>query len=418
MIKSLLNEKAQIFAAMQDLKNRVKGEDRSLTAEERGQFDKMLADYEAKNEEIAAAEKELAQENRFAEIEAEQSAPSSESGGIVRSVTISKEEQTISYGDVLNKWAKNPKKLSSKERGILEQRGTSTNVTTDDGLGGYSVPEDWDSKMIKVLTDFGPMLDPSFINFKRTESGNTIHMVKRPYAGGGSAAAQKGHLITENTQDTVADVNFTEILMEAYVYSSYEIQVTWELMQDSMFNLSSEVLEVGYERNALIANEHLTLGTGIAQPNGAVTAAPLGHTTAAIGVLAGDDILKLKYSLPSPYVPSASFMLNYNTLGDIASLSFGVSDTAVWIPSFQQGEPDRILGHPYKINPEMADVGTGNKPLLFGNFKKYMVRQAGYPEVARSDERDIAYRRSVFYVFHRYDGELLDDNAMRHLIVQ
>jgi len=325
-----------------------------------------------------------------------------------------KEGKKPEYRQVLEKWVRNPKNLTATEWSVIEHRGTNVNVTTSDGLGGYIVPDEWMNELIKTMEAYGGMLEVSRVI--PTSHGRTMYIPTVPFAGGGAAATQKGHLITENTGDTVADVNFLEKRLDAYVYSSYEILISWELMQDAMFNVPSLILQIGGERNGRIVNEHLTVGTGTGQPNGAVTGSALGKTAASATAITGDEIVDLKHSLNRAYRSNARFMMTDLTLAYITKLSYGTTDTSVWSPSFQQGAPDTILGHPYTINDDMADIATGQKTILFGDFSKYWVRQAGYPEIARSDERDMANRRSVFYVFSRYDGELVDGNAIKHLI--
>lgn len=410
-IQAKLDQRGKIYNQMLDLKNRAKSEDRSLTDEEKGQWDTMFCDYQKIGDEIKSIEKEYKIDETMDRLELEQKSVFDKTPKGERKPDSPK---TPEYRDVVEKWMRNPKKLTSADINVLETRGTSTNVTTNDGLGGYIVPEEWATELIKTMEAYGGMLEVSRI--VSTSHGRTMHIPTVPFAGGGAAATQKGHLITENTGDTVSDINFLEKQLDAYVYSSYEIQLSWELMQDAMFDVPGLVLSIGGERNGRIVNEHLTVGTGSGQPNGAVTASGLGKTAAAAGAITGDEIVDLKHSVNRAYRSNARFMMNDSTLGYITKLSYGVSDTSVWVPSFAPNVPDTILGHPYTINDDMASIATTAKTILFGDFSKYWVRQAGYPEIARSDERDMANRRSVFYVFSRYDGELVDANAIKHLV--
>ena len=64
----------------------------------------------------------------------------------------------------------------------------------------------------------------------------------------------------------------------------------------------------------------------------------------------------------------------------------------------------------------MAEIATGNKTVLFGDFSKYVIRQARTPELVVSTEKLVDQRMTVFYLFARYDGKLINTNAVKHLI--
>lgn len=411
-IQKKLDERGKIYNQMKDLKDRAKKEDRSLSDDEHRQWDLWMAEYKAKGDEINRLEKDYEIDQNLEKLELEQKSV------FDKSTPTEREEKTvkITYRQAVEKWARNPKSLTNAEWTALETRGTNVQVTTTDGLGGYIVPDEWLPELVKTMEAHSGMLEAGRII--PTSHGRLLTVPTVPFFGGGAAATQKGVRIGENAASVVNDVNFSEKALNAYVYSSGEIVWTWEMMQDSMFDVVGLTLEIGGERVGAIVNEELTTGTGSSQPNGVVTASSLGKTAAAAGAITADEIVDLKHSVNRAYRKSAKcfFMMNDATLGYVTKLSYGVSDTAVWVPSFQQGVPDKILGHPYIVNDDMASIATVAKTILFGDFGKYYIRKAGFPELARSDERDMANRRSVFYVFDRYDGELIDANAVKHLI--
>lgn len=412
-IQAKLDERGKIFNQINDLKNRAKKENRALTEDENTQWDKGFADYKRIGDEIKSIQKEERQNAELQIMELEQKSVFDQSTPGQRK---EEEEAKIERKVVAEKWFRSPKSLTSKEWEVLETRGTNTQVTTNDGLGGYIIPDEWQPELTKALIDYSGMLEAG--RLVNTSTGRQMHWPKVPFAGGGAAATQKGVRIGENAASVVNDINFQEALLNAYVYSSGEIQWTWEEMQDAMFDVVALTMEIGGERIGMIVNEELTIGTGTSQPNGANTASALGKTAAGAAAITGDELVDLKYSVKRPYRKSnkCGFMFTDLTEAAITKLSYGVGDTAVWVPSFREGTPDKILGHRYWVNDDMPEIATGEKTVLFGDFNKYIIRKAGYPEMARSDERDMANRRSVFYVFARYDGELVDGNAIKHLI--
>lgn len=415
-IQVLLDKNGKIHETMKDIRRKLKEEKRNFTDEERVQWDKALADMEANKAEIKQleADKKRMEDLERSELEFKtiyDSKPQSD-----------KKKPEVTYRNSFLKWARR-ESLNSEEIKLMEKhafdpmeiRGTNTNVTTTDGLGGYIVPDEWRQELIKTMEAHSGMLEAAKI--VNSADGRKWNVPTVPYFGGGASATQKGHRISENTADTVQDINFDNKVLEAYVYSSYEIQFTWEMMRDSMFDIVSLINEIGGMRLGAIINEETTTGTGSSQPQGIVPATSAGKTAASAATLTGDEIVDLKHSVNRAYrrAPNVRFMFNDSLHAVITKLSYGTSDTAVWVPSFREGTPDTILGHPYTINDDMASISASAKTILFGDFDKFWIRKSGYPAVARTDERDIAYRRSVFYLFDRADSELMDANAIKHL---
>ena len=76
--------------------------------------------------------------------------------------------------------------------------------------------------------------------------------------------------------------------------------------------------------------------------------------------------------------------------------------------------PGTLLGSPYSVNQAMASLGTGNKPVVFGDFGKYYVRKVGAPIIGVMRERfwpDLGIAGLI-----RFDGELGDTAAVKHLV--
>jgi HK97 family phage major capsid protein len=46
----------------------------------------------------------------------------------------------------------------------------------------------------------------------------------------------------------------------------------------------------------------------------------------------------------------------------------------IWQVSLAVGVPDQICGYKYDYNQDLPNIGAGNNPIIFGNFKKYIVR--------------------------------------------
>ncbi len=79
------------------------------------------------------------------------------------------------------------------------------------------------------------------------------------------------------TDDGGKDVVFGQKNLDAYSFDTEFIRWSWELDQDSIFNMETLLGELLGERLGRIANAQLTVGTGSSAPHGVVTASTLGN---------------------------------------------------------------------------------------------------------------------------------------------
>jgi HK97 family phage major capsid protein len=63
----------------------------------------------------------------------------------------------------------------------------------------------------------------------------------------------------------------------------------------------------------------------------------------------------------------------------------------------------------------MASLATGNKVMLFGDMSKYFVRKVGQPLVGAIQDKDF-WPGFGMAGYIRFDGELSDAGAVKHLI--
>ena len=97
-----------------------------------------------------------------------------------------------------------------------------------------------------------------------------------------------GVILNENTQVANQDVAFSQLILDAWKYSSKQVLVSVELLQDSAVPLGEILGRLLGERIGRITNTHFTVGTGVSMPLGIVPAATLGFT-APTADSPGDD---------------------------------------------------------------------------------------------------------------------------------
>lgn len=308
--------------------------------------------------------------------------------------------------------------LSSEQRAVLRagvQRDAEFRAQTvgTSSAGGYAVPVTLANFIVKSMAAWGPMYDDDICTTINTSSGEQINI---PTVNDVSTAVAKHTEATALTDDGGVDVTFGQKVLNAYLFDTEFVRWSLELSQDSIFNMEQLLGELLGERLGRRANVELTTGDGSGDPNGIVTASSLGKTAAAVAAITADELIDLQHSVDPAYrqSPKARFMFNDTTLAAIRKLKDGNGQYIWQMGDIRTSVPGTLLGSPYSVNQAMASLGTGNKPVIFGDFGKYYVRKVGSPIIGVMRERfwpDLGIAGLI-----RFDGELGDTAAVKHLV--
>lgn len=222
--------------------------------------------------------------------------------------------------------------------------------------------------------------------------------------------AQVATLINENTAVSAAtDLPFGSTTLHAYKFTSNELAISNELMNDSAFNLDAIVSDAIVSRFVRGMNAYYTTGTGTSQPQGVVAASASGATGAAgqVTSVIYSDLVTLLHALNPVWRRNARWMFNDSTLKALKLMVDGQS-RPLWQPGFAgfaTGQPDTILGLPYTINQDMAVMAASAKSILLGDFSSYFVRDVqGGLMIRRLNERRALEDQVSFVAFWRTDG--------------
>lgn len=277
-------------------------------------------------------------------------------------------------------------------------------VSTDPG-GGFTVPQGFYGKLIDAQKAYGGMLDAAFVF--DTATGNQLPIPTD------NDTTNAGALIGENVTVSNQDVTFGAINMNAYTYSSKQVLVSRQLLQDSAFDLDAFLSGKLGTRLARITNTHFTTGDGAAKPKGVATAATLGYTagnsttSGETASITYDDLVELEHSVDPAYRKNARFMMSDAALKVIKKLKDGIG-RPLWMAGLAMKEPDTINSYPYVINQDVAAPAASAISVLFGDFTNYFIRRVAGMQILRLDERYADVNQVAFLAFQRWDGQLID----------
>ena len=282
--------------------------------------------------------------------------------------------------------------------------------------GGYLVPDGFWERISETMLAFGGA--QAVVNNITTSTGQALPWPTNDDTG------NTGAILGENEQITEQDLEFGFRSLGAYTYTSKLIRVSWELLQDSAFDVEGFITRKAAERLARIYNTHLTTGNGSNQPKGLVTGAVTGKTTASATAITFNETIDLIHSIDPAYrnLGRARFMFSDGVLAYLRKVrddSGGAGlGRPIWEPSVQVGEPNTIHGFPYTINQDMAQtVAAANATMLFGDFQDgYVQRTVRGNQLVRLDEKYADYLQTGYFLFGRMDGTTDDTGAYAALV--
>ncbi len=294
-------------------------------------------------------------------------------------------------------------------RGDIDVRELRAQGIATGESGAYLVPTGFYPELIKAMQVFGPMNDGGPVKYLTTASGNPLPIATFDGTG------LKGSIIAEGEEVEETEVKFGQKSLGAYKFTSGLIRVSSELLQDAAINPEAVVRDSMAEALGRILNEMFTKGTGVSQPQGIVTGASLGHTSAAATAISYDDLVALQHAVDPAYRANAAWMFADSTLKAIRLLK-DAEGRPLWQAGMVAGEPGTILGQRFYINQDMDAIATGKASVLNGDFSKYVVRNVKAFGVKRLDERFATSDQVGFLGFGRYDGLVTDPRAIKKLV--
>lgn len=353
--------------------------------------------YDENVAEIERIDASIARHQKVLDLSAEKSFK--EAGGREREVNDSADQSLV----IFDKWCRNGEKgLTDEEQRIVY----NTMSTTTGSEGGYTVPTTVAGSILDALKAYGGMR--SLADVIRTGSGEPMNF---PTSDG---TAEEGEIIGENASATDADVGFGTKPLPVYKYSSKVVTVPWELLQDSSADIEGFIRGRLQTRLGRITNRHFTVGSGVGQPTGIITAASVGKIGAvsAVAAITYDDLVDLEHSVDPAYRANGKWSFH----DDMLKLIRKVKDTSgrpIFVPGYDQGNPggapDRLLNRDITVNQHIAVPAPAAKSIAFGDFSYYKIRDVLAVSLFRFTDSAYTKKGQVgFLAWMRSGGNLVD----------
>ena len=265
-----------------------------------------------------------------------------------------------------------------------------------DADGGYLVPEEYDHRLIDVLTEENIMRG---IATKITTSGE--HKINIAATKPAAAWIEEGEALS------FGDATFDQKILDAHKLH-VAIKITEELLYDNAFGLENYIITEFGKALANAEEDAFLNGDGVGKPTGIFDKTKGGESIGTLtAALKSDDILDLIYKLKRPYRKNASFIMNDATLAQIRKLKDN-NGQYLWQPSYQANEPDKILG--YNIR---TSAFAPTDAIAFGDYKYYNIGDRGSRSFKQLNELFAGNGMIGYVAKERVDGLLILPEAVK-----
>lgn len=384
-VQELIDKRAKAWEAAKNFVNTHEDENGKLSAEDAATYSRMETDIEELTNSI---ERQQRAERREQELSKPVNSPIT---GKPYKDEAQGDKKTGRASDEYRKAMINALRSNFRQISNVLQEGV-------DADGGYLVPIEYDRRLIDVLEEENIMRN---LATKITTSGE--HKIN--IAGTKPAAAW----IEEGGALSFGEAKFDQIYLDAFKLH-VAIKITEELLYDNAFGLENYIITQFGKALGNAEEDAFLNGDGKGKPTGIfndTNGGTIANTLTA--ALKSDDLFDLIYGLKRPYRKNASFIMNDATLAQIRKLKDN-NGAYIWQPSYQAGEPDRVLG--YQVH---TSAYAPTDAISFGDYKYYNIGDRGARSFKQLNELFAGNGMIGMVAKERVDGKLILPEAVQIL---
>ena len=279
-------------------------------------------------------------------------------------------------------------------RANLESEEAKYLRTDSNTEGGYLAPPEYVNEITKKITEISAIRSIARI---RTTSTPKMEIPKRDTLMTAYWVGEGGAITESESTYGLNSIKVNKLTALA--------SVTIEELQDAAFNIESEITQDVAEEFAEKEGASFVTGNGVNKPEGFMHTGIITQNvnSGAAADIATNAFIEMLGELKVGY--NATWGLNRTTFARMLKLQDGASQFAFFTPgNLSAGIPSMILGLPYRLLPNMADIAADAYPVVLGDFAKgYTIVDHTSMFVTRDDYTLAGYGK-VRYVFLKRVG--------------
>jgi len=275
----------------------------------------------------------------------------------------------------------------------------------DDTSAGFLAPPEYVNELIKTITEITPFRSAARV---RNTSKKSVQIPSRTATFTAQWVAEAG----TRSETTGYTTNLEEIPTHE-IYA--EVSISNQMLEDSAFNLESEMQQEFATQFAKQEGLSFISGDAVGKPEGVLTNSSVATSVSgSASALTGDGLITLVHAIKSDYGQNGLFMFNRTTLGAIRKLKDSAGQYVFQAGMMlTAGVPNSVLGYAYVEAPDLPDVGSGTKPIIFGDFNRgYMVVDRVNLSVLRDPFTQAATGNVKYLARRRVGGQVILPEAL------
>lgn len=399
MTKELMEKKNDLITQAEEVLNKAKAENRSLTEEEAQEIENLKKEVEGINRSIELEEEVRSMGNYKEKVEDE---PKEEGEKLeTRAVKVGNDTIQVREDEI--------KAFEKYIRGYINERDGE--LTPASGSGGAMIPTtivDW---VIRKVYDISPILD-------RSQKFNVKGKVAVPFYPADSNNITVAYA-EEFTPLASSSGGFDTVVLEGYLAGALT-KVSRSLINNTEFDIVAFVVNEMALQIARFIEKELLIGTP-ATLDPEAPAKVLGLSTltnkvtaSATNVITADEVVKLHDKIKDVFQTNAIWIMSPNTrtalrllkdemgrylLQDDISLPFGVA----------------LLGKPVYVSDNMPDIGAGEDIIYYGDMKGLGTKFSENINIEVLRERYADEHAYGVIGWFEFDGKVIDEQQIAKL---
>ncbi|MDA3834265.1 MAG: phage major capsid protein [Spirochaetales bacterium] len=272
----------------------------------------------------------------------------------------------VEYAQAFNKWMRKGVDAGLKD---LEIRAELSTLSDPDG--GFLVPDAVPAATKTVAQAVSVMRELASV----VTIGIPEYKILVDKLGESAEWVSEKQARLETSTPTLAEVSIVPKEMSA------EPKVTQTMLDDASFDVEGWVGRFIGRAFAALEGAAFITGNGVEKPKGIAAYEMVVNSSYVWGkvgfVTSGnanllnntDKLIDLQHALKTNYRNGAVWLMNDSTLSTIRKFKDGEGNY-IFQPGLVLNVPDTLLGKPVKYDDYVADIGAGNFPVFYGEFKE------------------------------------------------
>jgi HK97 family phage major capsid protein len=270
--------------------------------------------------------------------------------------------------------------------------------TPDDTVAGATlIPQTWSAAYSERLRAFVGLREGG-ATVITTTNGDPYRV---PFS---DDTTTDGTILAEDTAMPLANPTFQTNALGAFNFVSQGVQISNQLLADSVFDVDAYLQNIFAKRIGRAANASMTLGTG--GLSGVLPNIANVIPGAAAGLIGLADLVALQ-NIDAGYLPTSVYMMAPATERFLKQVV--AADGNRLYPEMSKGT---LLGFPYVRNSSMSGPTSNAFSVAFGSFQLGVTIREVTPTLIVKKERYAEQYMTFFALIHRQDVRVTDPSAL------